>query len=55
VKQPKGNLLLKDGVQNNKEKIIQNPKPQYTQISLLHNRDYSPKDRNTNSSFAENK
>jgi hypothetical protein len=54
-KRPEGNSLLKDVVQNNKEKITQNPKPQYTQISLSHNIDYSPKDRNTNSSFAENK
>jgi hypothetical protein len=51
-------FTIKDGVQNILErKLLRPKKPQYTQISLSLNKDYSPKeytkDRNTNaSSFA---
>jgi hypothetical protein len=37
------NSLSKMEYKNSREKITQNPKPQYTQISLSHNRDYSQK------------
>jgi hypothetical protein len=48
-------IHYEDELQNSRENITQNPKPQFAQISLSYNRDYSPKDRNTNSSFVENR
>jgi hypothetical protein len=33
-------FTFKYGIQNSEEKINQSPKPQYTQISLSHKRDY---------------